>query len=237
MPVRALVCFPILITFLMFAPTVAKAQPPTTKPTTRPHNFARWEKEIAGIEKRDAANPPPKGALLFIGASNVRIWKTLPQDFPDHSVINHGFGGSEIIDATHFADRLIFPDDPSMVLLRSGSNDIHAGMSPQEVFGDYKDFVATVHARLPKATIVFISMNACPSRWAERDKDKEVNQLIEDYTKAHAAEGLAYIETYDLMLDPNGNPRRELFLRDMLHLNPAGYKLLAARVREQLPKQ
>ena len=80
------------------------------------HNFARWEKEIAAYERMDRTNPPPKGGVLFIGSSTIRLWKTLAQDFPDQRVINRGFGGSQIVDATHFAERIIFPYEPKRFL-------------------------------------------------------------------------------------------------------------------------
>src|SRR5213079_3617807 len=89
-------------------------------PPAMPHDFARWEPEIAAYEKADQANPPPKGAILFIGSSTIRLWSTLHQDFPQHKVINRGIGGSEIADATHFADRVIFPYEPRQIFLRAG---------------------------------------------------------------------------------------------------------------------
>src|SRR4051812_29383638 len=87
----------------------------TTAPTVR--GPQRWEKAIAEYEKQDKENPPPKGALLFTGASSIRMWKSLPQAFADQTVLNRGFGGSEIADATYFADRIIFPYEPKMILL------------------------------------------------------------------------------------------------------------------------
>src|SRR5436190_536043 len=105
------------------------------------HNFAKWEKEISAYEQADHTNPPPKGAIVFIGSSTIRRWNTLAVDFPDQPVINRGFGGSEIIDSTHFADRIIFPYQPRAVFLRAGGNDIHAGKTAGEVFSDFKDFV------------------------------------------------------------------------------------------------
>src|SRR5436190_3718497 len=77
------------------------------------HDFPRWEKEIAAFEHMDATNRPPKGALLFIGSSTIRRWSTLAQDFPHHQVLTRGFGGSQIVDSTHFAARIIFPYEPS----------------------------------------------------------------------------------------------------------------------------
>src|SRR5438128_1146008 len=104
------------------------------------HDFAKWEKEIAAYEQMDRTNPPPRGALLFVGSSTIRRWETLAKDFPQHQVINRGFGGSQIADASHFAERIIFPYEPRMIFLRAGGNDIYAGKSPEQVFADYKEF-------------------------------------------------------------------------------------------------
>src|SRR5207245_85827 len=114
-----------------------------------PHDFAKWEPEIAAFEQSDRANPPPQNAVLFIGSSTIRLWKSLPQDFPQQHVINRGFGGSEIADSTHFAERIIFPYQPRMVFLRAGGNDIHAGKSPEQVFSDFKEFAVKIHSKLP----------------------------------------------------------------------------------------
>src|SRR5687768_11119121 len=72
----------------------------------------KWEKEIAAYEERDRRSPPPKGSILFVGSSSIRLWSTLEADFPKHRVLNRGVGGSQIADATHFAERIIFPYEP-----------------------------------------------------------------------------------------------------------------------------
>src|SRR5262249_9086389 len=136
------------------------------------HDFGKWEKEIAAYERMDRTNPPPAGALLFIGSSTIRLWKTLAQDFPSHRVINRGFGGSEIVDATHFAEQVILPYKPRMVFLRAGGNDLHAGKSPEQVFADFKEFAAKVQAKLPETQIAFISLSPSIARWQQADKEK-----------------------------------------------------------------
>jgi lysophospholipase L1-like esterase len=204
---------------------------------TRPastQGFERWEKEISVYEQKDRTAPPPKQGIEFTGASTIRMWKTLEQDFPGHSVFNRGFGGSQIADATHFADRIIIPYEPKMIFLRSGGNDIHAGKSVEQVFTDFKDFVTTVRTKLPDTQIVFISLSPAPARWNERDANKQLNDLVRDYCKE--VRGLRYVETYDMTLTPDGKAREELFVADKLHFNAEGYKLLAERVRPFLPK-
>jgi lysophospholipase L1-like esterase len=198
------------------------------------HNYAKWEKEIAAFEQSDRATPPPKGALLFIGSSTIRRWTTLARDFPQYSVINRGFGGSEITDAAHFAPRIIFPYAPRAIYLRSGGNDLCNGKTVEQVFADFKEFVAIVRAKLPDTDIIFISLSPSIARWKQADKEKAVNALIADHIKGKAR--LRYIETYDMVLGSDGQPRAELFAGDKLHFNSDGYKLLAALVGPDLPR-
>jgi lysophospholipase L1-like esterase len=198
------------------------------------HNFGKWEKEIAAFEQMDKTNAPPKGGIVFIGSSTIRLWKTLSEDFPQHRVINRGFGGSEIVDATHFADRVIFPYQPRMVFLRAGGNDLWAGKSPEQVFIDFKEFAAAIHGKLPDTEVVFIALSPSPARLKQADKEKAVNTMVREYISAKPH--LGYIETYDMVLGADGKPREELFIADKLHFNADGYKLLTARVRPHLPK-
>lgn len=199
-----------------------------------PHNFEKWEKEIAAFEAADAASPPPKGGVLFIGSSTIRLWKTLATDFPNHKTINRGFGGSEIADSTHFAPRIIFPYAPKQIFLRAGGNDIHAGRTPEEVAGDFREFVRVVRERLPKTKIVYIAVNPAPSRWAENERYKTLNAAIRTF--ARRARRVKFLDAYDVSLTPTGEARPELFVEDRLHFNAEGYKLLAERVRPFLMK-
>ena len=198
------------------------------------HNFARWEKEISAYERKDATNPPPKDSFVFIGSSTIARWKSLAQDYPGQPVVNRGFGGSEIVDATHFAGRVVIPYAPKIVLLRAGGNDLWAGKSAEQVFADFKEFAETVHAKLPSAKIIFISLSPSLARWTQHEKEKQVNTLAAGYIAGKPY--LQYVETYDLPLGTDGLPRAELFVADHLHFNAVGYKLLAERVRPCLPK-
>jgi lysophospholipase L1-like esterase len=199
-----------------------------------PHNFSKWEHEIAAFEAHDRTNPPPTNALLFIGSSTIRFWTNLPADFPGQKIINRGFGGSEIADSTHFADRIVFPYAPRAIFLRAGGNDINAGKSSEAVFADFKEFVATVRTKQADTEIFFISCTHTPARWQNRHREKTMNELIEGYVRQ--TPHLQYIETGPLALGTNGLPREELFRDDKLHFNAAGYKLLAESVRPFLPK-
>ena len=105
------------------------------------------------------------------------------KDFPQHRVINRGFGGSQIVDSTHFAERIIFPYAPRMILLRAGGNDIHAGKSPELVFSDFRAFVIKVHEKLPDAEIAYIALSPSIARWDEKEKGEALNRMIREYTR------------------------------------------------------
>lgn len=200
----------------------------------KPHDFAKWEKEIAAYEAADRANPLAKGGLLFTGASSIRRWTTLAQDFPQHHVLNRGVGGSEIVDITHFADRIVFPYAPRAIYFRSGGNDIFHGRAPELVFGDFKEFVALVHGKLPNTKIYFISQNPTAARITQWDKEKKLNTLVAEFVRGKP--NLGYIDVADMVLGADGQPNLDLFVADKLHFNAAGYKLFAERIRPHLVK-
>ena len=236
-PLSVALLLALVLTLAPALPARAQAAPASAPATTRPaHNFARWEKEIAAFERQDKTNPPPKHCIVFIGSSSIARWKSLPEDFPGLPVVNRGFGGCETVDVTHFADRILFPYDPSMIVLRVGGNDIHAGKSADEVFGDFQTFVRTVRDKLPDAPIVYIGQCPNPARWSERDANKALNEKVKAYVGANPPLKLKYVEMYDLSITPDGQPRPELFVADRLHFTPEGNHLMADRVRPFLPQ-
>ena len=88
---------------------------------------SRWEADIARFEAQDRANPPRPGSIVFVGSSSIRMWATLDRDFPGLPVLNRGFGGSEAGDVAQFADRIVVPYKPPVVVFYAGDNDLAAG--------------------------------------------------------------------------------------------------------------
>jgi lysophospholipase L1-like esterase len=196
-------------------------------------NFARWEKEIAAYESADQKNPPPKGGIVFVGSSSIRLWKTLAQDFPRHRVLNRGFGGSEMADSVHFADRIVLPYEPRMIVVYAGGNDINAGKTPEQVFAAFKAFVEKIRARQPETPIAYISIAGNPSRWAQVEKVKAANAMISDFCKGES--NLRFIDVFTQMLGPDGLPKPDIFVDDKLHMNAEGYKIWTSIIGPLLP--
>jgi lysophospholipase L1-like esterase len=183
----------------------------------------KWEKDIAAFEQADREHPPEKGAILFIGSSSVRLWKTLAEDFPQHRVLNRGFGGSEIADSVYYADRIVIPYAPRQIVLYAGGNDINAGKSPERVITDFKTFAEKVRVKLPDTEIDYISIAGNPARWAQVDKVKTVNSAIETWIKDQPK--MKFINVFPHMLGADGLPKPGIFVEDKLHMNAAGYAI------------
>jgi lysophospholipase L1-like esterase len=207
----------------------ATATPPKPKRTFP--GPERWEKNISAFEARDKESPPPAGEILFVGSSSIVGWNT-KKWFPDLKTINRGFGGSDVSDSLHFADRIVLPYRPRVIVLYAGDNDISRGKSPQRVLADYKAFVAKVHAALPKARIVFVPIKPSIARWKLVGKMRQANAMVRAVTEAD--ERLGYVDIDTPMIGPDGRPRGELFKKDGLHLNDEGYKLWSSLLRPHL---
>lgn len=181
----------------------------------------KWADAINKFTQADATRPPPSGAVVFVGSSSIVRWATLEKDFPGVTVVNRGFGGSELADSVFYADRIVIPYRPKTVVVYAGENDLNTGQTPEKVFGDFKAFVAKVHAALPKTKIVFIAIKPSPSREKIKAQVVRANALI----AAECARDprLAFADIYTPMLTAKGEMRPELFVKDMLHLNEAGY--------------
>lgn len=192
----------------------------------------KWAATIEKFTQSDASQPPVHDGVVFVGSSSIVKWTTLEKDFPGVNVINRGFGGSELADSVFFADRIVIPYRPRVVVVYAGDNDLNAGKTPAAVFADFKAFVAKVHARLPATRIVFIAVKPSPSRWKIHAAGEKTNALIA--AECARDNRLRFVDVWPPMLDANGEPRRDLFVADMLHMNPAGYAIWRPLVAAQL---
>jgi lysophospholipase L1-like esterase len=196
-----------------------------------PKRFAR---EIDSFTTADAAHPPPKNAILFVGSSTFRLWKTLAADFPDQKVFNRGFGGSQMSDAIYYFDRIVAPYQPKLIVLYEGANDIADHKTPEQVFSDFKTFVTKVHEQLPRTRLDYISILTTPLRAAQVERVKEANRLIRDFIAQDAK--LTYIDAFPAFLGPDGKPDPKFFIFDRLHPNAKGYAILQSIIAPYLAK-
>ncbi|MDR9364591.1 MAG: GDSL-type esterase/lipase family protein [Balneolaceae bacterium] len=191
----------------------------------------RFEEEINRFEEFDSKNSFPEDAILFVGSSSIRLWKTA-EAFPELPVINRGFGGSHFSDLHYYYDELVLPYDPSVVVLYEGDNDVASGKSNDQVFEDYLEFTDRLTSDFPNARLVFVPIKPSSSRWELWPQMKESNKRIKEHMSEN--DQFYYVDLATPILGSDGTPDDSLFLDDLLHLNEDGYAKWNAAIRPTL---
>ncbi|MDR2235154.1 MAG: GDSL-type esterase/lipase family protein [Chryseobacterium sp.] len=189
-----------------------------------------WQ-DIQNFKKADQETPPPKGAILFIGSSSFTKWTDVADYFPDKTIINRGFGGSRLTDLNDFADDLLAPYQPKQIIIYCGENDFadNHKLKAQKVVSRYKAFYHKIRERFPDIEVDYISIKYSPSREKLWPQMKIANKKIAAFMKKepHAE----FIDVTKAMEDAEGNVRKDIFVEDMLHFKPEGYRIWAKEMK------
>jgi lysophospholipase L1-like esterase len=190
----------------------------------------RFEKKVQEYEAGDKASVPPRGAILFAGDSQFYRWTTIHDDLPGYTLINRGIDSFQFPDLLRYFDRLVLPYKPRLIVLHVGGNDVHNGRTPAQVLGDFQAFVARVRATLPGVHVVWSSITPGPGRWDEAPQRVVTNQALKEYIATQP--DLGFVDLWNAMLTPAGQPREDLWVADRVHPNHAGYLI---RVKQTTP--
>ena len=187
----------------------------------------RWEEDIQKFETQDQQTPPTQGVTLFVGSSSIALWKDLASYFPEHKVLNRGFGGSQFSDLIHYADRVIYPYQPSRIFVYEGDNDVNAGDSPKSILREAKKLRKMIAKNLGKEIpVIFISPKPSVARWNLKATYETTNNLLKRY--AEKKPNTEFADVWMPALDKNGKVFEHIFLEDNLHMNEEGYKIWQA---------
>lgn len=190
----------------------------------------QWEPAIKAFEAQDAKKSPPKDAVLFIGSSSIRWWRT-DQLFSEFPVINRGFGGAQISDIIYYLNRIVIPYKPKVIVFYCGGNDL-GQKTPEQVFQDFNSFYISVHSALPKTRIIYMSLKPGPAN--SRKLDDEVNNNVKTFCEKQ--ENLFYVDVTTGMLNSKGLPDPNDYQKDGVHLTYRADIKWAALLRPTLRK-
>jgi len=197
------------------------------------HDPARFEKAVAKYEKQDAKEMPPRGAVVGVGSSSMRMWAgDISKDLAPLTIIPRGFGGSNMNDLLHYVDRLVLVHQPRAVVIYEGDNDIAQGVSPVKITRTFERLVDVIHEALPKCRVYMLSIKPSPARWGMWPEMLRANRLLAEACEADSR--LTYIDIAKPMLGGDGRPRAELYVKDRLHMTRAGYEVWRDAVRPVL---
>lgn len=193
-----------------------------------------WEEAVAALEAGTGGQCPTGECVLFVGSSSIRFWDTLAADMAPIPVIQHGFGGAKLNDLVHYADRLVTPYQPRAVVVFAGTNDIdtEASKSPEVLLASYQTLVKIIRARQPGVPVYYIGITPSPLRWSVWPIAQETNRLIEDWSRSD--DNLHFIDTSQALMGEDGEPLRDNYIFDGLHLSVQGYGIWTDIIRPRL---
>lgn len=205
----------------------------------------KWEDEIKKLEVLDKKETYSNQAVLFIGSSSIRLWKSIEEDLDTYEPIKRGYGGAHYYDIIHFTNRLVSPHKVKAIAIfvanditgkENGINNqtVNRDLSPKEVLRLVKFVTKEIRKSHEKDPIFFIETTPTSKRWKVWDKISKANDLIENYTSKY--ENLYYINTRSFYIGSDGIPNDSLFVKDKLHLNREGYKLWGKIIKENFDK-
>jgi len=182
-----------------------------------------YEDEVKRLES-DRVKIGYEPETIFYGSSSIRLWTTLYEDFKDIRPINLGFGGSTLAACVWFFERIMMPYNPKRFVFYAGDNDLGDGRNPEEVFLFFQQLVLKIDQRFGDLPCYFISLKPSLSRWNMVDQFLYANNLIESEIVKYD-NNWHFINVFKSMVDVNGRPRSEYFVKDGLHLSGKGYQL------------
>jgi lysophospholipase L1-like esterase len=180
--------------------------------------------EIKYFKKQDSLKFPPKNAILFIGSSTFTNWKDAQKYFPNHVIINRGFGGSSLPHVINYANDIIFPYHPKQIVIYCGENDFtNPGTTTEMVVLRVKQLFELIRSKYPKTYIAYISIKPSASREKYFPQMVAANRIIAEMVGG--MKHTEFINTYDAMFNPDGTLMSDIFLKDNLHMNAKGYAI------------
>lgn len=181
----------------------------------------RFADEVKKFE--NAGNDyPSENRIIFTGSSSIRLWVDFKSYFPEHNVINTGFGGSETSDLIHYKDLLISQFEPKQVFIYEGDNDVNSGKSGLEILSDMNTLVSSLLEEGIE-NIVIIAPKPSVARWELKEKYEKVNASLK--AMADLSPKIQYADVWTPMLNPDGNVKPDIFIEDNLHMNKKGYDI------------
>ncbi|MCU7616110.1 GDSL-type esterase/lipase family protein [Chryseobacterium sp. PBS4-4] len=183
-----------------------------------------WQ-DIQNFKTLNQQSAPPNNTILLIGSSSFTKWKDVSEYFPGKTIINRGFGGSRLTDLNYYSEDLLKPYQPKQIIIYCGENDFadDAKLKADIIVDRFKTFYKKVREKFPNIEVDFISIKYSPSREKLWPQMKEANKKIAKFMRKE--KNAEFIDITEIMNDVNGNVRKDLFVEDMLHMTPEGYRL------------
>jgi hypothetical protein len=226
-------------------PSEQKSAPETLKAPIAPEHIKKnrlepyvekalkWDKEVASLSANNAKDGSDD-AILFLGSSSIRLWNSIEQDIAPWKPVRRGYGGSKYCDVALYTPQLIrgLKFQAAAVFVANDITGSELDKTPEEIARLAKIVVESIRSERPDAPVLLISITATPSRFKHWPRIEQANRALQRLSDE--LPGVSFLETQSAYLTPEGQPKPEYFVKDMLHQNADGYRVWGGLVRSKL---
>ena len=211
----------LLRTFTPAAVAATFALASVAVPAVAAAQSAEWEKAIATFERKDVKFPPPKGAIVVVGSSTIRLWTNIRNDLAPLEILPRGFGSSTADDVDFYLDRIVLPYEPRAVVIYEGDHDLQLGMSQAFILERYTSVVQRIGTAYPDARIYMIAVKPSPKFASLWPASQQLNGMLAGL--CGQVPHCTFIDVGPYLLLANGKPNPAYYRGDRVHFNDAGY--------------
>ena len=195
--------------------------------TADPNNLKRYAEADS---KMLPPTKPPR--VVFLGDSITDAWR-LNEYFTGRDFINRGIGGQTTLQMLARFRQDVASLNPKLVVVLGGTNDIAAGISPNQIEDNLTTIgdLAKAHGIKPVfASILPVSdyhKDADPRYEMTANRPPATIQAINSWIKSYCqSQGFVYMDYYSVMIDSAGRMQSDLS-DDGLHPNAKGYRVMS----------
>ena len=185
-----------------------------------------------------------KGGTIFIGDSyfdgeplvegNPKYWSDFYLDYTDGKTFAMGISGSKLAVWNIVSERIVYPMEPSEIVVHIGHNDMHDGtLTPEQFVENLTALLNEYHAKLPGAKIYYCGIEG------KKNADDEGNKYYESsHVKAPAVNAaikalaetldwLVYVDTAYIFYGADGTINKDMYpANDGSHPSLIAYDLM-----------
>jgi lysophospholipase L1-like esterase len=191
-----------------------------------------FDQEVDELERRTASRRGEPNLLLFYGSSSFTLWHDIADHFPEYNLVNHGFGGSTLVDCLEYFDRLVAAFRPALIILYAGDNDLGNGGTPEGVLAALEQFLTRKRATLGAVPMAYVSIKISPARFPIMHRITYTNLILERRLAGEA--DAAFVNITRRMTGRGLVDFLQYYTEDPLHMNEAGYRVLGRSLAEYL---
>lgn len=192
-----------------------------------------FEADVRELEER-IINRRIHNRVVLFGSSTFRLWDSANQDLALTDLINLGFGGATLSACRAYFQRLVVPHQPNTLVLYAGDNDIGTGSTGDQVAAEFELFMGEVAEYLPDARALVVAIKPSPFRKQHLQDIQLANAAIRKLVETQPSQQWRFVDFHSPMLNASGEPSTSFYGDDPLHVNLAGYALLAKLIRDAL---